>query len=655
MPRIPESAVTVGLPSVSSQPIREVLEIGDAVAGLTEASAELASRLAQAQRADELTQKSSTMEGSLADLQLAIQQDPELNTVASAGQAYKEGATAIFEEHGQSDSQVVSRALEKRFLQSSLRGTVAVKRVAFGRQADASIAGLDAAAEDYSRNYAVAQDDEERERIRAVYAQDVDLNAFIGEQAKGDRIQAFNASVDETRIETLLNDDRADLALSLLRDEDALPGLDAAMRERLEERTLGKLRGDAEAELDIRISRGLSTEAEIREFRELNIITSSAMATKIQALDRVNAVQNASQVGLLRTASALTGVGFPLDPESGPDKKGLDLFYRAVILPQLEGLQGSQRSDAITRLVVHPGIGMLPKSLQSEIRGKLRSGSVAEVVEASDLIDRIRSFTPRALDDLSAKNIGFAFNVSAQVRAGVDSGKAVSHAKEVEKIPESEQIVLRDRFGSQENRLIIEERLADISDRPFIFTGSRGVPPQFEGELTELAEIAFMLNGGEMDVALDVAQQQMSRVWAETQVDGGPTRMMKYAPEAVYQQFPDSDSMREQLLRDVNENAIPEVPIEQIRLVADLETGRRMPPDYVVEILQDTGEWLPTIINGKTRRFRFDFASSPEGQRQAEEAAEVLESAKSRRIELESGVVWSQFRTVSRGVPEAGP
>lgn len=51
MPRIPESAVTRGLTPVSRQPIREALAIGQAVTGLTDASAQLASRFAEAERA----------------------------------------------------------------------------------------------------------------------------------------------------------------------------------------------------------------------------------------------------------------------------------------------------------------------------------------------------------------------------------------------------------------------------------------------------------------------------------------------------------------------------------------------------------------------------------------------------------------------------
>jgi len=635
MPRIPESAVTVSVPGVSRQPIREAAEIGDAVVGLTEASTELASRLAEAERAEELTRMTATMEGSLADLQLEIAQNPEYNTVAAAEQALVEGAGRIREEIGESSSDVVNRAFERRFLQSSLRARIHAKQVGFKRQADASIANLDFAAEEFRRAYTVAPDDEKREEIRAQYAQSVNLSAYLSEQEKGDRIRNFNSDADNTRIETLINGDEAELALSLLRDNDALPGMDPLTRERFEEKALGKIRGDMEAELDIRISRGESTEAEIRDFRKRNIITSSAMSIKIRTLDRVNAELRASEAGVFRVASAITGASFPLDPKDKDDKAGLETFYQSVVVPQLEGLSDTQRSDGIVDFVTHSGIGMLPKSLQSEIRGKLRSGGDSDVVNASDMVDRILSSTPRALDDLAVEDIRLGLNVAKQIRAGISPPKAVSRAKEVEQIPEAATRVLKDRFRDLDTRLMIEDRINDIAD-PGIFTFERNIPAQFEGELIDLAEIEFSLNGGDIELALDVAQLQMNRVWSVTAVDGGPTRMMKYAPEAVYPQFTDSEALREQLLADVNENVIPELSIDRIRLVADLETARRSPPDYVVEVLQDDNEWIPMTDGGRLRRFHFDFLSSPEGKRQMAETEEILSSAKNRRIAVEA-------------------
>ena len=205
MPRVPESAVTRGLPGVSAQPIREKAQIGRAVSDSLGRFAELSSQLAEAERAEELTRKSSIVEGSLAELQLRIAQDPEIDTMDAAGQAYEAGANEIFNEYGQSESPTVSRALEKQFLSSMLQGRVAVMKSGYKRQADNAVANLDATAETLERAYALAPDDERRAEIRSIHARGVHLSKFISEENKGDRVRDFQMRTDKARVRGLID------------------------------------------------------------------------------------------------------------------------------------------------------------------------------------------------------------------------------------------------------------------------------------------------------------------------------------------------------------------------------------------------------------------------------------------------------------------
>jgi len=225
MPRIPESAVTVGLTSVSQQPIREAALIGQAATGVAENLTDISAKLAEAERADELIQKSSSMEVALSDLQLSIEQDPSYNTVASSSQAYEAGSDQIFAEYGQSESSAVSSALKKQFLTSRLQGGVAVKRSGYKRQSDTSIAGLDTAARSLERAYASAPDDQKREQIRAQHALGVNLNAFISEQDKGDRIRDFQIDTDIAHVRGLIDTGYLNEAEVLL-NSDELAGID---------------------------------------------------------------------------------------------------------------------------------------------------------------------------------------------------------------------------------------------------------------------------------------------------------------------------------------------------------------------------------------------------------------------------------------------
>jgi hypothetical protein len=270
MPRVPESAVTVGLPSVSPQPIREVLEIGDAVAGLTEASAQLATRLAEAERADELIAKSGAMEGALADLQLAIQQDPELNTVTAAGDAFKDGAEKIFEDFGQSTSPTVQRKLQQIFLQSSLQGGVSVRQTAFKRQKDASIAGLDLAAEGYRRAFLAAPDAVGRDQIRTAYSRNIALNGFLSDQDKVARILGFARDTYKDRAVSLIQAGLFDAAESHI-NSDVPAGVDAqdtfALQKTLD---TAKNRAERESEEALKAVETMKTNKMLRRFWDPN-------------------------------------------------------------------------------------------------------------------------------------------------------------------------------------------------------------------------------------------------------------------------------------------------------------------------------------------------------------------------------------------------
>ena len=253
MVRIPPSAVTVGPSRVSAQPIREAIGIGGAVAGLTEAGTEFASRLAEAERARELTRMSSDLENSLVDLQISIAQDPELNTVGAAEQAFTEGADQIFTDLGESDSVAVNDAIQGQFLKSSLRARVSVKQSAFKRQSDAAIAELDVTREKLERSYAAAPDDEKREEIRDLYARDINLSAYLSEQEKGDLIRDFETDTDVARVTGLINSGDFDSAQELL-GSDQLVGVDPQKNLALQ-KTLEIARKRAKTDLDADLKR----------------------------------------------------------------------------------------------------------------------------------------------------------------------------------------------------------------------------------------------------------------------------------------------------------------------------------------------------------------------------------------------------------------
>lgn len=244
MVRIPPSAVTRGRPGGNIGPVREVVEIGSAITDTVGAATDLAERLALADRKVELSRMSSSMESSLADLQLEISQNPDLNTMELAEEAFNVGAEAIFGGLGQSTSQAVNEALEAQFLESSLQGRVFVKNAGYKRQADAAIAQLEADSDGLERAYASAPDDEARERIRGIQARNVNLSDYLTEQEKGDEIRRFETATDVARVRGLIQAGLFQEAEDLLNSEQ-LTGLDPEESLALE-RTLAIAQSKAE-------------------------------------------------------------------------------------------------------------------------------------------------------------------------------------------------------------------------------------------------------------------------------------------------------------------------------------------------------------------------------------------------------------------------
>lgn len=250
MVRIPDSAVSVGLPAVSAQPIREAAQIGGAVVGLTEAGTEFASRLAEAQKAADLSSRSGAMAEAFSELQLELQRDPSLNTVDSIEAAWDAGSAGIAEEHlDQSDSEAIDRALSAQFVKSNLRSRIAVSQSGFTREKDAAIAARDAEDRQLENVYALIPPgfvgDEVRADIRGMQARNTNLSGYETEVAKFKRIERFALRTDTAHVRGMIDGGLFDDAEDILFDPTQLTGMDELKRQAML-RTLNSARDRAD-------------------------------------------------------------------------------------------------------------------------------------------------------------------------------------------------------------------------------------------------------------------------------------------------------------------------------------------------------------------------------------------------------------------------
>ena len=192
MPRIPESSVTRGLPGVSPAPIQQSLDLGSALVGLTDAAVQLSTELSIAEKTDELAGLTAEMNGRLADLNLGIQQNPDVKTQSEALQLYDEGSSEIFSDIGtRSDSGIVKRALSPKIFKAGAAGKIAASKIGYAKQKNASLADHDANRELMLRSFVAATDDLKREELLGDYAEFVNNNPFIPPQDKGRLIRSF--------------------------------------------------------------------------------------------------------------------------------------------------------------------------------------------------------------------------------------------------------------------------------------------------------------------------------------------------------------------------------------------------------------------------------------------------------------------------------
>ncbi len=267
------------------------------------------------------------------------------------------------------------------------------------------------------------------------------------------------------------------------------------------------------------------------------------------------------------------------------------------------------------------------------MKGVFRSGSPSQVIDSADLMDRIYTVKPEAINnDFEVEDIRLGMMVNSMVRAGVDPETAVTRARDTEVRPE-ERKELALQFKSRDSQDMIARHLDDFTDRPGFFAfGQRTLPPQFTGEFKALAETEYILNRGDLPLAFKVATTQMQTVWRESDVfQGEQPRMMKFAPEARHPEYSGSKALSEHLTRDLKELA-PDVKMKDVRLVADLDTARTTPTSYVVFHFQPDGTTLPIFgPNGLPARFFFDHALSPEGERIVKEVEDMVSSSRKAR------------------------
>lgn len=336
-----------------------------------------------------------------------------------------------------------------------------------------------------------------------------------------------------------------------------------------------------------------------------------------------------------KVEAAVSGVAI-LDPKNKEDKDAVDTHYRESIANFQKNDTTGTRVDKYAMGLVR-SYGMVPQTLQSQIRAGLRSANPDDVVAQSNTIQYLRSQNPVLLDDFAAEDIRIANLVSSLVDSGYAPDEAFIRANEQMKL--SPDLVDQRKKEFKEAKVdfggIIENKFNSI------FAFDPDVPEAMKRDAERLAALEYEMTG-DIDSAKVTAMDNISRTWSKSAV-GASKGWVKNPPEKYYSapiNVNNAEWMNEQLASDFGIDS-------GNLLVVDSNRKRNGKPTYYVFKKEDNGliqrvtdkEWVP------------DWDSSPLAQTEAKKAADKIKKARQDVVDLKQQQKDSIIRGANRNAP----
>lgn len=325
---------------------------------------------------------------------------------------------------------------------------------------------------------------------------------------------------------------------------------------------------------------------------------------------------------------ALVG-DYNLDPKSKTDKAALDSFYFDDLLPGMSDLPQADQDTIKVGLVNR--VGIMPETMRAEVRGVLRSSTdPKDVARVSNMVDEININQPKALEDLSAKDIEKAVWISNAVSSGVPPEDAINRYDEVVKIDDR---VVNVRITDAQKSDPFQDAAQNIGQSfDTLFGFQPDVPDLLVAEFRTLYEQSYVRHGDE-DVAKQTALSDIRTTWGVSDL-GHRKQVMKLAPEMLYGRFgggrADSKWMHDQFISDLSQDAVWAKGWEKkVFIQPDNATSRT--GDYPVLIQR--GDAIDQLRDADNQILRWnpEWAASEPAQKQMAETAENLQDSQFQR------------------------
>ncbi|MEL5350384.1 transglycosylase SLT domain-containing protein [Serratia nevei] len=232
-------------------------------------------------------------------------------------------------------------------------------------------------------------------------------------------------------------------------------------------------------------------------------------------------------------------MGEKLDPTDKAMQKAADSTPTA----QNFRINDASTHDAVVQQVAQTGV--IPEKVTTQLTAISRAKSPEVVKQGAELFSRLYDTDPASVGDMPKEMQGFYMTVKQMTDAGMSSADAVQHAQDV---------------TYNQNDALKKQLSADQSTSPYkkerdkAMDSARNsmaqwfrIDPEagdktpeaaaFRADYQSLYDLNYRAAGGNADAAKKLTNQQISKNWMISTVNGS-AQFMKYAPEALYNHGP---------------------------------------------------------------------------------------------------------------------
>lgn len=303
-----------------------------------------------------------------------------------------------------------------------------------------------------------------------------------------------------------------------------------------------------------------------------------------------------------------------LDPKDSKTRDAVSKHYEKYIAPNVSYLNPLESLNIIGSYLNKTNV--MPKSLESNIRGWLASDDFMAVSFASDIIKNISVNNPDLIDYIPSKDIAKALTMNRMTNAGIGAEEAFNTITKSFATVSEDIKQQRTRSFNKELNDNKEDFEASVMESGWFWWKENKAPTlivadEFYYQFTDLAR-DFYVMGSDFETAKQSALACMKKRWGNSVVNGDDI-LTALPPEKYYSDYNLTGKVMRSVLLDVIENK-PEVldlpedlrkeypDINKFMVLADRATyatsgSPTSKPSYALCYKNDMG--VPTPILGK--------------------------------------------------------